>query len=143
MQKYPHRPGEVSPTLPRVRRAALTSISGARRSGTLILAVLALIATSAHAESPTIGSDTLLRWMQSKDERANSLAVGYVGGVRDATFEREHCASTGTSVQDVMRFVQRTLGKLPQPQNVSALEAVTVALKARWPCRDKASAGGR
>jgi hypothetical protein len=88
---------------------------------------------SAHAD-PVIGSDLLLDWLKSSDERNGSLAVGYIGGVREATYKKEHCASEEIKVHEVVGAVRRTLDGLPQYRNMPASWTVIAALNARWPC---------
>lgn len=94
---------------------------------------------SAHAD-PVIGSDLLLGWLKSSDERNGSLAVGYIGGVREATYKKEHCASEEIKVLEVVGAVRRTLDSLPQYRNMPASWTVIAALNARWPCPSKAVA---
>lgn len=89
---------------------------------------------SAHA-NPTISSDTLLGWLQSRDERAGSLAVGFIGGVREVTYQKEHCASGQVQVPEAVDAVRRRLDGMPQYRNMPASWSVIAALQARWPCK--------
>jgi len=86
--------------------------------------------------NPTIGGDTLLRWMQSRDERDNAIAIGYIGGVREVTFQKDHCATGDIKVSDVASAVQRTLEGMPKYRHLPASWIVIEALKARWPCTE-------
>lgn len=87
-----------------------------------------------HAAAPTIGGDTLLRWLQSKDERDGALAVGYIGGVREVTYQREHCAGAEAKSQDVVVTIRRVLEGMPKPSSMPGSWFITTALKAKWPC---------
>ncbi len=88
---------------------------------------------SAHSD-PVIGSDLLFDWLKSSDERDGSLAVGYIGGVREVTYKKEHCASEKIKVIEVVGAVRQTLESLPQYRNMPASWTVIAALNARWPC---------
>lgn len=88
-----------------------------------------------QATPPIIGGDTLLRWLQSKDERDGSLAVGYIGGVRELTYQKEHCAGGETKIQDVIGTVRRVLEGMPNLSSMSGSWFITTALKAKWPCK--------
>lgn len=68
---------------------------------------------AAHAAAPAIGGDTLLRWLQSKDERDGALSVGYIGGVREVTYQKEHCAGAEAKIQDVVGTIRRVLVSCP------------------------------
>jgi hypothetical protein len=103
------------------------------------LALVCLFAGSAQAD-PVIGSDTLLRWLKSSDERDGSLAVGYIGGVREVTYKKEHCASEKIMVPEVVGAVRRTLDGMLQYRNMPASWTVIAALNARWPCPSKTAA---
>ena len=61
-------------------------------------ALFCVILLGSAQANPTIGSDTLLGWLKSRDERDGALAVGYIGGVRELTFGKEHCASNEVKV---------------------------------------------
>lgn len=104
------------------------------------LAFACLIFVGSAQADPVIGSDTLLGWLKSSDERSGSLAVGYIGGVREATYKKEHCASEEIKVLEVVGAVRRTLDGLPQYRNTPASWTVIAALNARWPCPSKAVA---
>ena len=104
------------------------------------LAFACLIIVGSAQADPVIGSDTLLGWLRSSDERNGSLAVGYIGGVREATYKKEHCASEALKMPEVVEAVRRTLDGLPQYRNMPASWTVIAALSARWPCPSKAVA---
>jgi hypothetical protein len=89
---------------------------------------------SAHAAAPAIGGDTLLRWLQSKDERDGSLAVGYIGGVREVTFQKEHCAASEVKLPEVIGAVRRVLEGMPKAKTMPGSWTVIAALQAKWPC---------
>lgn len=95
-----------------------------------------ILVGSAQA-NPAITSDTLLGWLQSRDERAGALAVGYIGGVREVTYQKEHCASSQVQVPETIDAVRRTLDALPQYRNMPGSWYVIAALQARWPCQSK------
>lgn len=102
-----------------------------------------ILVGSAQAD-PMISSDTLLGWLKNPDERNGALAVGYIGGVREATYQKEHCASNEVKVPEVVGAVRRTLEGLPQYRNLPASWSVIAALQARWPCPDgKANAAAK
>ena len=91
---------------------------------------------SAHA-NPAIPSDTLLGWLKSRDERESALAVGFIGGVREVTYQKEHCASSEVKVPEIVGAVRRTLEGMPQYQNMPASWTVIATLQARWSCSGK------
>ncbi|WP_427913942.1 Rap1a/Tai family immunity protein [Ramlibacter sp. MMS24-I3-19] len=92
------------------------------------------VAASSQAAPPVIGGDTLLRWLQSNDQRDGSLAIGYIGGVREATFGKEHCASSDAKLPDVIAAVRRVLEGMPKARTMPGSWTVTAALQAKWPC---------
>lgn len=96
-------------------------------------AFVCLFAGSAQAY-PAINSGTLLEWLKSSDESDVSLAVGYIGGVREVTYKKEHCASQKITVPEVLGAVERTLDGMPQYRDMRASLIVIATLKARWPC---------
>lgn len=104
------------------------------------LAFAGLIFVGSAQADPVIGSDTLLGWLKSTDTRQNSLAVGYIGGVREATYKKEQCASEEIKPIEVVGVVRRTLDFLPQNGYMPASWTVIAALNARWPCPTKAVA---
>lgn len=104
------------------------------------LAFLSSAAGAVAQTPPVIGSDTLLRWLTSRDERDVALATGYIGGVREATYQKEHCAPVEIKIPEVVGAVRRTLDGLPQYRNTPASWTVVAALNARWPCAAKAVA---
>ena len=107
------------------------------------LAPLVFVCTAGTAVAqtpPVIGSDTLLRWLASRDERDGALATGYIGGVREASYQKEHCASGEIKVVDAVGAVRRTLDGMPQYRNMPGSWTVIAALNARWPCPSKAVA---
>ena len=104
------------------------------------IAVVCFAGVAVAQPHPVIGSDTLLRWLTSSDERDGALATGYIGGVREATYQKEHCASGNIKVPDAVGAVRRTLDGLPQYRNMPASWTVIAALNARWPCSGKVSA---
>ena len=104
------------------------------------LAFALLIFVGSAQADPVIGSDTLLGWLKSSDERSGALAVGYIGGVREATYKKEHCASEALKVPEIVGAVRRTLDGLPQYRDMPASWTVIAALNARWPCPSKAVA---
>lgn len=91
---------------------------------------------SAHA-SPAISSETLLDWLKSQDERDGAMAVGFIGGVREVTYQKEHCASNDVKVPVIIGAVKRTLEGMPQYRNMPASWTVIATLQARWPCSSK------
>jgi len=97
---------------------------------------------ASHATSPTVGGDTLLRWMQSKDERDGALSIGYIGGVREVTYQKEHCAGAEVKIQDVVGTVRRVLEGMSKPASMPGSWFITTALKAKWPCPVKQSVVG-
>ena len=103
-----------------------------------LLAFACLIFVGLAQADPVIGSDMLLGWLKSSDERNGSLAVGYIGGVREATYKKEHCAPEEIKVPEVVGAVRRTLDGMPQYRNMPASWTVIAALNARWPCPTKA-----
>ena len=102
------------------------------------IAVIGIAFSSAsgasHATAPAVGGDTLLRWLQSKDERDGALSIGYIGGVREVTYLKEHCASAEVKVQEVVGTVRRVLEGMPKPASMPGSWFITTALKAKWPC---------
>ena len=107
------------------------------------LAIACLLLTgSAHA-NPAISSETLLGWLKSQDERDGSLAIGFIGGVREVTYQKEHCASSEVKVREAVDAVRRTLEGMPQYQKMPASWTVIAALQARWPCPSKNPTGLR
>lgn len=101
------------------------------------LALAGLIFVGSAQANPMIGSDTLLGWLKSRDERDGAMAVGYIGGVREATYQKEHCASNELKVPEVVGAVRRTLEGMPEYRNMPASWTVIAALQARWPCPGK------
>ena len=100
-----------------------------------VIGIACSIASGAsQATAPTIGGDTLLRWLQSKDERDGALAVGYVGAVREVTYLKDHCAGAEVIIRDVVGTVRRVLEGMPKPSSMPGSWFVTTALKAKWPC---------
>lgn len=95
--------------------------------------VLCLSAGPSQA-NPTIGGDTLLNWLKSRDERDGAMAVGYIGGVREVTFQKDHCASGSVDILDVVGAVRRALEAMPQYRHLPASWIVIETLKIRWPC---------
>lgn len=100
----------------------------------LISIAFSIVSSASHAAAPAIGGDTLLRWMQSKDERDGALAVGYIGGVREVTYQKEHCAGAEANTQEIVGSVRRVLEGMPKPASMSGSWFITTALKAKWPC---------
>lgn len=113
---------------------------------TMILKALAALAFLSPAAgvvaqtAPAIGSDTLLRWLSTRDERDGSLAVGYIGGVRELTYQKEHCASAEVKLPELVGAVRQTIEAIPQPSRVNGSVSVIAALKVRWPCAGKPAA---
>ncbi len=103
------------------------------------IATVFFVGVAVAQPHPVIGSDTLLCWLTSSDERDGALATGYIGGVREATYQKEHCASGNIKVLDVIGAVRRTLDGLPEYRKMPASWTVIAALNARWPCPDKVS----
>lgn len=93
-----------------------------------------IVSGASHATSPAVGGDTLLRWLQSKDERDGALAVGYIGGVREVTYQKDHCAGAEAKTQDVVGTIRRVLEGMPKPASMPGSWFITTALKAKWPC---------
>ena len=102
--------------------------------GAMIVIAFSIACSASHATSPAVGGDTLLRWMQSKDERDGALAVGYIGGVREVTYQKEHCAGAEANTQEIVGSVRRVLEGMPKPASMSGSWFITTALKAKWPC---------
>lgn len=102
--------------------------------GAMIVIAFSIACSASHATSPAVGGDTLLRWLQSKDERDAALSIGYIGGVREVTYQKEHCAGAETKIQDVVGTVRRVLEGMPKPASMPGSWFVTTALKAKWPC---------
>lgn len=110
------------------------------------LAAFAFLSSAANVVAqnvPAIGSDTLLRWLSSRDERDGSLAVGYIGGVRELTYQKEHCASAEVKLPELVGAVRQTLEAIAQPSRVNGSVSVIAALKVRWPCAGKPAATPR
>ena len=103
------------------------------------LAAVCFVGVAVAQTQPVIGSDTLLRWLTSRDERDGALATGYIGGVREVTYQKEHCASGDIKLPDIVGAVRRTLDGLPQYRNMPAAWTVIASLNARWPCSGKVS----
>ena len=76
----------------------------------------------------------MLRWLQSKDERDGALSIGYIGGVREVTYKKEHCAGAEAKIQDVVGTVRRVLEGMTKPASMPGSWFITTALKATWPC---------
>lgn len=108
----------------------------------LIGTALSLACGAAQASPPTIGGDTLLRWLQSKDERDGALAVGYIGGVREVTYQKEHCAGAEAKIHDVVGTIRRVLEGMSKPASMPGSWFITTALNAKWPCPVKKGEAG-
>jgi len=75
--------------------------------------------------------------MHTKDERDGALAVGYIMGVREMTYQKDHCASIEVKPLESAIAVKTTLEAMPQHRDLIASLVVIEALEARWPCRDE------
>ncbi len=101
-----------------------------------------IVSGACHATPPAIGGDTLLRWLQSKDERDGALSVGYIGAVREVTYQKDHCAGAEVKIQEIVGTVRRVLEGMPKPASMPGSWFVTTALKAKWPCAVKKGEAG-
>lgn len=122
------------PKLNSTHAAAKNSIGSARRWRSALCLIASSAVIGVAQANPMIGSSTLLGWLKSQDERDKALGVGFIGGVREATYQKEHCASADVKVSEVLGAVRRTLDGMPQYGNMPASWSVVAALQARWPC---------
>jgi hypothetical protein len=93
-----------------------------------LLALLTL-AAPAHAEFFS-GNDLLERLSDGR----RLMAMGYVAGVFDSSWQRVHCAPPTTSLAQATSAVEYMLHNLPAERWRPAELLVLASLQATWPC---------
>jgi hypothetical protein len=105
-----------------------------------LILVVALVATSAHAEF--LDGNELLDRMRSTEPVRRGVAIGYVLGVHDTMARVNHCTPSNVTSGQLRDIVQNYITNTPARRHESADVLVMDALKIGFPCANNRSRGG-
>ena len=105
-----------------------------------LLAIAALLCTSAHAQPSSIlytGQDLFTRFTTDRP-----FVLAYIAGVADSQAGVTICIPAGqVTLGQMGDMVKQSLERLPSERHLAADVYVQVTLSNRWPCNNKRGGG--
>jgi len=95
----------------------------------LLFAVL-FFASTAHATN----GNFLLSSIESEVWTQKGFAIGYIGGIFDATKGKIHCAPAEVTYGQARDLIHQVLKQVPEHRHLSAEFIITTSLAATYPC---------
>lgn len=101
------------------------------------IALLLALSMGANAHADFLSGNDLFDKMKGEGMAARMVALGYVIGVSDTTYNIAHCMPASVSGKQANDVVMRLLENNPSLRHYSAESIVVKALSETWPCPKK------